>query len=145
MGYKVIELEQFQVIGIYEKITPKIAQTQIGELWQNYFNNNISNQIQNKFEKNSYGIYSDYDGDFTKPYQLLIGNKIKPNSNQSLEELKTITIPKQKYAVFEKTGPFPECVINCWKEIWETDIERTYNTDFEKYYENRIEIYISID
>jgi predicted transcriptional regulator YdeE len=63
----------------------------------------------------------------------------------------TLIIPTGNYIKFVASGPIPDCIGNTWKQIWDSDIPRTYQADFEIYDERsknwkdgQVDIYIGI-
>ena len=45
----------------------------------------------------------------------------------------SLVIPKAEYVKIIATGKMPDCVANAWRNIWASNLERTYRTDFEIY------------
>jgi len=67
-----------------------------------------------------------------------------------LKGMDSLFVPSENYAMVIAKGKMPDCVANSWKEIWNSDIERAYNFDFEKYDERskdwsnaEVEIFVS--
>ena len=95
-----------------------------------------------KFTKEFYdGVYCSYENGVNGFYDLFIGTKSLCHGGEILE------IKSGKYAVFS----FPnesQNVAKFWGEIWkyfeDSKLKRAYETDFEKYLNEKIEIYISI-
>ena len=87
-----------------------------------------------------YGVYYDYEDGADGLYDIFIGAKA-PRSDEALE------IKSGKYAVFSFPSE-PQNVAKFWGEIWKyfenSELKRAYETDFEKYLNEKIEIYISI-
>jgi len=64
--------------------------------------------------------------------------------------LDRLTIPKREFNKITAKGKMPHCIINAWKKIWTSGIQRAYNVDFEVYDERsqdwsdaEIDIYLS--
>ena len=88
-----------------------------------------------------YGVYCSYENGVNGLYDLFIGTKSLCSGGGILE------IKSGKYAVF--SFPYePQNVAKFWGEIWKyfenSELKRAYETDFEKYLNEKIEIYISI-
>ncbi|MFA5259289.1 MAG: GyrI-like domain-containing protein [Candidatus Pacearchaeota archaeon] len=152
MTQKNITKENFQIIGIKIKTSNQKAMQDIPQLWNKFYTEDIKNQIPNKLNEDILAIYSEYEGDHTKPYSYMLGCVV-----DSLEIIPKgmigITIPSAKYEIFIAKGKMPDKVIETWQQIWqpETDSKRSYKTDFEIYgkkYKNpensEVEIYIGI-
>ncbi|WP_319801749.1 GyrI-like domain-containing protein [Clostridium beijerinckii] len=58
-------------------------------------------------------------------------------------------MPSGKYAKFSIKGHMEKAVVETWSKIWQMDLDRRYEADFEKYlnsdFDNaKIDIYISL-
>ena len=88
-----------------------------------------------------YGVYCSYENGVNGLYDLFIGTKSLCLGGEILE------IKSGKYAVFSFPSE-PQNVAKFWGEIWKyfesSELKRAYETDFEKYLNEKIEIYISI-
>ena len=88
-----------------------------------------------------YGVYCRYENGVNGLYDLFIGTKSLCSGGEILE------IKSGKYAVFSFPNE-PQNVAKFWGEIWKyfenSELKRAYETDFEKYLNEKIEIYISI-
>ena len=88
-----------------------------------------------------YGVYCSYENGVNGLYDLFIGTKSLCPGGEILE------IKSGKYAVFSFPSE-PQNVAKFWGEIWKyfenSELKRAYETDFEKYLNEKIEIYISI-
>ena len=88
-----------------------------------------------------YGVYCRYENGVNGLYDLFIGTKSLCSGGEILE------IKSGKYAVFSFPSE-PQNVAKFWGEIWKyfegSKLKRAYETDFEKYLNEKIEIYISI-
>ena len=89
MKYEIVELEEKVVAGIKIKTTNKEGKAvhDIGITWQKLFANEIYKEIQNKVNNKTIGLYTEYEGDYTKPYIFLAGAEV----SQSGESNKEIT------------------------------------------------------
>ena len=88
-----------------------------------------------------YSIYCNYESDLNGYYDNFIGTRSSHKSDEILG------IKSGKYAVFTFARE-PQNVGKFWGKIWKyfenSELKRTYKTDFEKYLKDKIEIYISI-
>ena len=153
MKYEIVELEEKVVVGIRIKTTNQDgkAMQDIGITWQKLFADGIYEKIQNKVNNKTIGLYTEYEGDYTKPYIFIAGAEV----NQKVENNKEVgskVIPKGKYAKFVITGDVQNSVGQAWQEIWNMDLKRKYTCDFEEYQNNskdmqqqEIHIYIAIE
>ena len=123
---------------------------EIPQLWQQFFQNGGAEQIPNRVSDAVIALYTDYEGDYTDPYTIIIGCEVS-NSENLPQELVCREIPAATYAVFEIAGQFPDSVKKTWEKVWSTPLNRTYTTDMEVYpadfdpvSNSKAEIYIGI-
>ena len=107
----------------------------IGQLWQNNFTKLPQNEPY-------YGVYLNYESDFTGYYDVAVAQESKPEDSSSTIEIEDLTW----YEIFPTTG---KSVVQTWQHIWNKEkqglLKRAYKVDFEKYYPNgKVDIYISI-
>ncbi|MEQ9116229.1 MAG: effector binding domain-containing protein [Rickettsiales bacterium] len=121
----------------------------IEKLWKKFHSNKIASKIPDSVAGNRfYGVYSEY-GNGGK-YKLTAGTEVA-SVNRKLEDYSYVTIPVGKYLVFSKKsakGFRPQLVIDGWKDIDQyfdnnDDYVRDYKVDFEVYYSDGVDIYIS--
>lgn len=153
MNYQIIDIPAFKIIGIELKTTNENnkSMNDIPLHWQNFYAQNMQAQIPNKISEDILGLYTDYEGDFTKPYSLIIGCKVNQD-HEIPTHMIAKTIPTAKYALFTARGPMPEQIIKTWQEIWQSNIKRSYKADFELYgdryhdaHQPEMSIYIGIE
>ncbi len=97
-----------------------------------FFRENVLARIPNKINGDILALYTDYEGDYTKPYSWILGCEVS-----SLEGVPAglvgKTIPEARYAVFTTQGAFPQGLIGAWQDIWKAKLPRCYTSDFEVY------------
>lgn len=130
-------MEAFNIIGISKKTSNKNQQAaqDIQELWDEFQGKGISKQTPGKVDENIYAIYTDYEGDHTEPYTVLIGSRVE-NLDTVPQNLLGRKFKKANYLKFSPEGKFPDAVIEQWVRIWNSDIERAYTADLEIYSKN---------
>ncbi len=151
----IIQTDPFKIIGISVKTTNKNGQsiTDMGQLWNKFYSENILSTIPDRLSDDIYSIYTDYKSDYTEDYTAIIGCKVK-----SLDHVPNGFIGRQiqggSYLKYISEGKMPDAVINTWKEIWNNDkeLKRKYTADFEVYreqYPNReiskVDIYVATE
>lgn len=153
MKYEIVELEEKVVVGIRIRTTNQDgkAMQDIGTTWQKLFANGIYENIQNKANNKTIGLYTEYEGDYTKPYIFIAGAEVNQKA-ESHQEIASKVIPKGKYAKFVIMGDVQNSVGQAWQEIWNMNLKRKYTCDFEEYQNNlsdmqkqEIHIYIAIE
>jgi len=152
MKYIEAELTEQKIIGIAVRTDNSAAGAQkIAALWQKFHQEKVLDKITaEKVSDEIFAIYTDYEGDHTKPYKFILGVKVFDFDDVPAGMI-THVIPEQKYAVTTAIGAMPQAVIKEWKKIWGSDLERKYSSDFEIYNEDsdlgddsEVEIYISV-
>ena len=70
MEYEIIELQEKRVEGIGIKTSNENGKSvqDIGKLWQKFFAEGEYDKIEHKANQKTIGLYTDYEGDYTKPY-----------------------------------------------------------------------------
>lgn len=108
----------------------------------------ITNLYQDAFSKIGsnktvvYAFYHDYSGNYKDDYTLSLATNLKLSNNE-------MSIPDQKYQIFNVDTNLDNGVLSMWQHIWEleerSEIDRTYLVDYEKYsVDGQVEIFIGI-
>ena len=143
-------LSTFQIVGIGIRTNNQRASQDLGGLWGKFISQNISRKIPNKDSDEIFSIYTDYESDHSGDYTTIIGYRVN-----SLENIPAGMVSKEilstDYQVFTAKGKFPEAVQQTWGKIWNSNLERSYQTDFEVYgaksqnmNDAEVEIFISV-
>jgi len=149
MKYELVEIEKRIVSGLKIRTTNEDWKciADMGALWQDFFEKNVPGSVKNAVGNQTYGVYNNYESDLTKPYDYTAGIQVSI-SDSSFE---SITIPAGTYAKFSGKGNVQEAVGAIWKDVWGSDINRSYLCDFELYLNNSadmnnqtVEVYISV-
>ncbi len=150
MDSEIISLSEIKVTGIESRTSNATAHIDIPKLWQKFYSENIKDKIPNKTDDDVLSLYTEYESDFTKPYTIVICCRVNDFSGVP-DGMVFKIIPAAKYAVFTAKGKMPDKIVETWKDIWTSDIERTYTGDFEIYNEKfnlpepEAEIYIAVN
>ncbi len=150
---KTSKVAPFKVIGIKITTTNENSQSaiDIGKLWERFLSERIIDKIPNKVDNSILSIYTNYQGDHTKPYDVILGCKVK-----SIGKLEEGMIAKSfeggEYVRFISKGNLSQGVVyNTWEEIWNAKINRSFLADFEIYGEKaqnpenaEVEIFVGI-
>jgi predicted transcriptional regulator YdeE len=142
--------DTLKVIGISIKTTNANGQAavDIANLWQKFYSENFLDKIPNKKNNTLLGLYTEYEGDFTQPYQYMICCEVTSLEDVPFDMTSKI-IPTADYTILNAKGKFPDCLIQTWETIWKSDLRRSYRNDFEVYQdlnpENaNIDVYIGV-
>ncbi|MFN8256889.1 MAG: GyrI-like domain-containing protein [Bacteroidales bacterium] len=144
----------FKVIGISTRTTNEGGQSQsdLGNLWQKFYSENILHRIPDKVSDDVISIYTDYKSDFTGEYTAIVGAQVT-SLDHIPEGMNGREFDAEKFKKYTSKGPMPEAVVNTWIEIWQKDkqLNRKYSYDFEVYGaksqngdNSEVDIYISI-
>lgn len=116
-----------------------------------FFKEKIISKIPNKINENVLALYTDYEGDYTKPYSWILGCEVS-SLDEIPEGLVGKIIPESKYAIFTTQGEFPKGLIIVWQDIWRSGLTRLYTSDFEVYQSDfdpernpEVKVYIAIE
>lgn len=130
-----VKKEAFMVIGIKVKTSNENGQVakDIVELWERFMSQKTAEHIPNKMDPSILSIYTNYEGDHTKPYDAILGCMVN-----SLDDIPDGMIGQQfdggNFAKFAAKGDLTKnAVSDAWLEIWKQDLNRTYTADFEVY------------
>lgn len=104
----------------------------VSPLWDNFFAKGAIDQIPNRANDEFLVVYTDYEGDYTKPFTYILGCEVT-----SLAIIpagfRVVNIPVQSYRLFEARGSYPFSLIDTWQTIWGTPLSRSYTFDLERY------------
>jgi predicted transcriptional regulator YdeE len=135
------EIESFNIIGIAVRTTNANGQsgTDIPALWDQFISEGIADKVPDKVDNTVYSVYTEYEGDFTKPYTTVLGCKVS-NLDTIPEGMKGITIEKGTYIKYTTKA---DKVFEEWTNIWNSDLPRAYTADYEVYGED-VNIFLSV-
>jgi predicted transcriptional regulator YdeE len=139
-------LGSFNIAGILVRTTNLAGQSQvdIGNLWARFFADNITSMIPAKLSDDLICAYTEYESDMYGWYSVILGYKVAQSDNVT-NEISVVNVPPSKYQVFISADAKPETVVQTWMLIWQSEIPRAYQTDFDLYLpDGRVETYLSI-
>jgi len=149
-----MDIQKFNIIGISIRTTNENEQSgkDIPALWDRFISEGIAEKIPNKINHSIYSVYTDYEKDHTKPYTTILGCAVE-SLDLIPEEMVGITIETGSYEKFIAKGNLNDgIVINEWIKIWNSDLNRSFTSDFEIYGENaqnpenaEVDIFIAIN
>lgn len=131
------KLAPFYVVGISTRINGnETASEEINALWQAFFEKQIAHGLPDRENDVMYAVYSDYEGDHTKPYRLTIGYRMKSDWSPKGDDFGTlypVQIQDGEYAMMGAIGEQPKALMETWQAVWQSDLDRCFETDFEVY------------
>ncbi len=129
------------------------AMQDIPALWNRFMAESVSDAIPDKVSNDIYAIYTRYDSDHDGPYTMLIGCPVS-----SVENLPTsmdhteLHVGNYYHKPVKGNLEKGKMIYEAWKEIWNTDLDRNYKTDYEVYgpksmdmQKAEVDIYVSVN
>ncbi|MGB1294375.1 MAG: GyrI-like domain-containing protein [Flavobacteriales bacterium] len=149
-----VEKQGFHFIGIPLRTSNENGQAaqDIPAIWHKFISENLQSKIPNKINENEItAIYTNYEDDFMKPYTMLLGCLVSDLTHIP-EGMIGQSFENETYCTFNPTGKLQDgIVIEQWKEIWSSGLQRKYTQDLEIYQTNpndpedvKVEILIAI-
>lgn len=111
MDYKIVEKNQFTLIGVSKVFTYEEAVTEIPKLWEEFYQSEKDNDICSR-----YGVSID-QGMGGNEFEYLIADNYNP-INEISGEYTTKVIPKHTWAVFACKGSNPHSIQDIQKKIF---------------------------
>ena len=133
MNYETVQKPAFTIVGIQIKTDNQRGIKDFPAHWQRFYSENIQEKILHKVDDQVLALYTDYEGDYTKPFSFIIGCHVSRVESVLAADLVSKFIPQAYYAVFTAEGLYPESLINTWMHIWKCNVKRAYKADFEEY------------
>lgn len=128
-------ISSFNIIGITVRTSNHEggADVDIPNLWQRFMQDSIIAKIPNIIDQNIHCVYTEYEGDYTQPYTILLGMKVSSLENIP-SGLTGMTFVGGNYKKYHCEGKMEDGVVyNAWQTIWNEPIDRAYTADFEIY------------
>ncbi|RYG17729.1 MAG: AraC family transcriptional regulator, partial [Chitinophagaceae bacterium] len=128
-------VEKFNIIGIAVRTTNENGQSaqDIPQLWQTFFAENTIARIPNKIDSSIYCMYTDYEKDHTKPYTTILGCAVE-NLTHIPENMVGKTVERANYIKRVVKGNLADGIVfKEWLTIWDSDLPRSFTSDFEIY------------
>lgn len=149
MNYEIVTLKEKTVAGISARTnnTSPDAGAVIGGLWSRFYNDGIYDSITDKANEKALGIYTDYAGDAASDYTVVVACETAKAPQD--KALSVRQIPAGRYAKFIIHGDMVQAVSGAWQEIWQMDLPRSFQCDFEEYQDDcmdnaEIHIYVGL-
>lgn len=154
MDYEIVELKEKTVAGLSARTnnqSPDMSAV-IGNLWTRFYMDGIYGSIENKVNDKALGIYTDYAGNETNDYTIIVAAETANETQPRAEENNLVIrkIPAGTYAKFIVRGDLHKAVAEFWQELWNMELPRSFVCDFEEYQNSDMEnaeihMYISLN
>ncbi|MFK8036765.1 MAG: GyrI-like domain-containing protein [Crocinitomicaceae bacterium] len=148
-----VTIKPFKVIGIAVSTTNEKGQSaqDIGQLWGKFISEGIVEKIPNKVDESVFSIYTNYQGDHTKPYDTILGCKVSTLENIP-DEMVGQAFDGGTYGKFVSKGDLTKGIVfGTWSEINQRKLNRVFTADFELYGEKaqnptdaEVEVYVGV-
>ena len=136
-----VSIKPFTVVGISVRTTNENGQAaqDIAALWNRFMGENLAAQIPNKIDAAVCSVYTDYEGDHTQPYTVLLGCRVS-NADTVPDGMMAKHFSGGTYQPFVAKGSLTQGVVyQTWVDIWNSDLDRAYTADFEVYGEKALD------
>ena len=148
-----VKVAPFQMIGLAIRTSNADGQAarEIGALWNEFLSTNVLARIPNRTDDTVYSLYTDYEGDHTQPYTVVLGCQVT-QTDEIPEGMVARSFGGGEYVKMSTRGDLQEgIVVQQWQKIWAMDLNRAYTADFEVFgakardpQDAEVDFYISI-
>lgn len=142
MSFAIEVLPALAVMGIHT-VASNAEPHKIGDLWRRFHAMGDAKGIEARISDDHYCIYCEYEGDWTKPFTVVVGCAVDASADVP-EGMKKVTIEAGKFAVLQAKGPLPQGVFDAWAEVWRTSFDRRYQADFDRYSANGATVHVGV-
>jgi predicted transcriptional regulator YdeE len=144
MDARTEELPAFTVVGMARRQSND-RPDEIGKQWQDFFAAGGAAQIPNRLSDEIYAVYTEYEGDYTRPYTIVIGCQVAADGALPAGLVRK-TVPGARYAVFDARGPQPASIVAAWQRVWAASLPRSYGSDFDRHRgPEDVEVFVSVE
>ncbi|MGE4444246.1 MAG: GyrI-like domain-containing protein [Candidatus Altimarinota bacterium] len=118
---------------------------EIGKLWERFYSEGHKDKLGLN-EKNIYAVYHNYELDQNGKFDIQYGNyDLLIGGISDIEGYDFVNLEESKYKVFEVNGQTGKEIFATWQEIWNSNLQRNFHTDYELYsFENIAQPKISV-
>lgn len=153
-AFRLVKRPEFTVVGVTRRTCNADGRSiqDIPAVWRDFLTANAASKIRHRaVPPVMYAVYSDYEKDWTREYNFLIGCGVT-RAPDVPEGMAVRRIPAQTYAHFVARGEMPQSLLDVWSSVWLSDLPRTYTFDFEVYdqrftrpKDKEIDVYVAVD
>ena len=139
MDYEVVTLERKIAVGVSARTSnaaPDMGAV-IGGLWEKFYGEGIHASVPGKVNEKALGIYTDYSGNEKNAYTAMAACETDQEPPAGVYSV--CHIPAGRYAKFVVHGDMVQAVTAAWMEIWQMNLPRAFQCDFEEYQDDRMD------
>jgi predicted transcriptional regulator YdeE len=127
-------IEAFLLAGITVRTNNLNGQSarDIGQLWADFFAQDLTKKIQGKISGELICAYTEYESDMSGPYTTVLGYRVSPGQEQPAG-IVVVEMKASPAVVYESPNAEPGTVLETWKKIWLGGLSRSYQTDYDLY------------
>lgn len=149
MNYEIVTLKEKIAVGVSARTgnaSPDMGKV-IGGLWERFYGGGVYGSIPCKADEKALGIYTEYAGDEKEDYTVMAACETTQEPKEG--GYAVLRIPAGRYARFVIHGDMVQAVAAAWQEIWQMDLPRSFQCDFEEYQDDsmdnaEIHIYVGL-
>ncbi|MGH1339234.1 MAG: GyrI-like domain-containing protein [Aureispira sp.] len=130
-----VTIAPFHLLGLSKRTSNQNNQAiqDIGALWQQWSKGKWSERIPHLLSQEFCCVYTNYEGDYMAPYDVILGHKVRSLENIP-EGLVGHTVVGGTAAQYTAQAPaLDQAIGDTWRTIWSIDLKRAYQSDFELY------------
>lgn len=128
-------MQKIDILGISVRTSNNNGEAarDIPALWSRFIIEGLAGIIPNKVDETIYCLYTDYEKDHSTPYTTILGCAVSTLTDIP-EGMVAKSIEVANYQKYTAKGNLKEGVVfNEWVKIWNSDLDRSYTTDYEVY------------
>ena len=132
MTYSTVKEKQKLIVGIEIRTSNDQCLVDMPRIWGKFHQEKILDKIPHKVNDTVFALYTDYEGDYTKPYSYILGCEVSTLEDIP-EGMVGKVVPASTYAVYTTEGTYPQGLAQTWVSIWKSSPKRAYTSDLEVY------------
>ena len=139
MKYEIETLEEKIAVGVCARANnqnPNMGAV-IGGLWEKFYKEGVYASIPCKANDKALGLYTEFEGDEKSDYTAVVACEVSKEPEDG--KYAVCKVPAGRYAKFIVHGDMVQAVGAAWQEIWEMDLPRAFQCDFEEYQDECME------
>jgi predicted transcriptional regulator YdeE len=131
LSYEILEEPGVTILGIFVRASNENPE-RIGDLWRRFHAMGDAKCVEGRLEDAAYCVYCEYEGDFTKPYTVVVGCAVSTGAAVP-DGMKKVDVVAGRFAVIQVKGELPQGVFDAWGEVWAAPLDKRYQADFDRY------------
>ncbi|MBC7791541.1 MAG: effector binding domain-containing protein [Anaerolineae bacterium] len=148
MHFDTLDYAAFTVVGIATR-TAGDPPAEIGRLWKRLFDEGVLQRIPNKASSDLYSLYTEYQGDHTQPYSVVLGCAVT-HVDELPHGLVAKAVPAATNARLTGIPARPDAIGPAWQQVHQAGLPRSFIADFDLHHaaggahEGFVDIYVGV-